>query len=180
MWGWFAEALRGSRHDPDGHGFSFCGARGALVFLAREARKNTRLDLRLLFSAGRDGSALIPKAMGYNVRRAKRVFFRRAKRGGICLAREARRNARLDVRLFRRAKRADIFRRAMRAVWFFGARSAPKRSTRCTCFLGGSRRLFVYPDGPGLAMFSARRPRRLFHARRRILQLTTASTNIQS
>jgi hypothetical protein len=39
---------------------------------------------------------------------------------------------------------------------FFGARSAPGRSTRFALFLGGSRRLSVDPEGHGLPFSGAR------------------------
>ena len=150
---------RGSRHDPDAHGFAFLARKArSLSFrrakrasFFRRAKRAETLDSICVFSAR--------EARGHFVRRAKRAVFlrrakrakkkhgalsahfRRAKRASIFSAREARRNAQLDLRLFDlRSALASFGARSAQA--FFGARSAPKRSTRFTCLRRAKRAFF--------------------------------------
>jgi hypothetical protein len=141
----FALFLGGSRRlsvDPEGHGLPFSGARGALAFV-RHAKRSETLDsiyILLFFWVGRDGSAWIPKAMGYHspAREARwRLFGTRSapKRStrftffSGWVASALRGSRRPWVILARRAKRA-VFCSAREARWhFLCARSAPTRST---------------------------------------------------
>ena len=50
----------------------------------------------------------------------------------------------------------SLYRCAMRASIFFGARCASKRSTRVTCFLSWSRGLCLDPEGHGLSIIGVR------------------------
>ena len=200
--------MRGSRQEPDGHGFAFFGVRSAFVFLCVRSAPN--LSTLCCLFVGRDGSAWIPKAMGYNSLRLTLAFpssqsalalswrakraetldsiysgarsapaFFAARSAQLCFsrearshfsAREARRNARLDLHMLisarearghftarearfpiNCAKRAEICSaREARVIFLCATRAGisareASRSARLDFwfFLGGSRRLWV-------------------------------------
>jgi hypothetical protein len=183
-------ALRGSRHDPDGHGFAFSrraklafsGAQSALAFVWRAKRAET-LDWIYMFFGSRSElfffcariaqfglSAREARTYFFGARSALKrstifVFFPRAKRAGILFGakRVSLFGARSALTFVRRPKHMFLFRRAMRAC-ICSAREARRNARLDLYFSRGSRRLLRGFRRPWVPIYRRAKRATLFSA----------------